>query len=92
MKLFQWNRVDALRRYSTGDIIVSAETVDEARAKVIASSGPFWGRHRGFDDCYFDNISGDDMDDWRVFSAKLLLDLEAEPLVIDGAVFIMGSE
>jgi hypothetical protein len=92
MKLYQWNRVNALKRYASGDIIVMAASVEEARAIVIREAGPMWARYR-LDDCPLAIINEDDIDDWRVFRTKLALDLEAEPIVVaSGAVFIWGSE
>lgn len=93
MKLFHWNRSDALRNYSSGDIMVVADTVEEARAKVIDAAGPIWGKERGIGNSYFDNIGEFEVDDWREFRSKLLLDLEGDPIVVEsGVVFIWGSE
>lgn len=93
MKLYHWNRCNALKRYGSGDIIVMAETVDEAIGKVWASVGPMYARYRGLDEATLQIITDLDIEDWHEFRAKLLLDLEAEPLVIETAtVFVFGSE
>jgi hypothetical protein len=91
VKLFHWKSSTALKQYATGDIIVMAETVDDARGRVMSTAGEYWYESRIYDS-HFDCISEFDADDWREFRYKLYADLQQEPLVVtSGVVMIKGS-
>ena len=76
MRLFRWNS-EFLKQYSDGDIIVMAETADEARNKARVNVGQS-------DAAYMIQMNG---------LEALERDLEREPEVIDsGVLYIEGSE
>lgn len=92
MILFHWHS-KALQAYSTGDIAVMAETVEEARQKVRANAMAAC-RHKL---SWLFNDDGsladwhDEQDMIDEFIAKLEADIAAEP-ASDDVIFINGGE
>lgn len=97
MKLFHWNLSETLKQYSCGDIIVMAETLEQARAKAFEQFDVWIQR----DDSRFNWLclhlrgtkhwDNDDEEEYQGILQKLKSDLDKIPLDIDDVIFIMGS-
>jgi hypothetical protein len=95
MNLYHWAAAGCLKEYSCGDIIVMAESIDQAREKAKAHMNDFLKEHRSWwwDYAIEDKVDENYLDDYNEFKLKLLADLIAEPDLIEPAViFIRGSE
>lgn len=92
MKLFHWPIVEALKNYSSGDIIVMAEDVETARQAARAYADTHLKEHRSW---WFDpdwKIHHDELEYYTKWIAILEKDLAREPDLIDHPIFIKGSE
>ncbi|KAB2751783.1 hypothetical protein [Brucella anthropi] len=92
MNLYHWSRATCLKAYRTGDIIVMAESVEEARQKVRDNIDEFLKEHRSW---WFlgDNLDEYCREEYKDFMGMLEFDITLEPdIVASGAVFITGSE
>ena len=100
MKLFHWERMDSLRQYSTGNMIVMAENVEQARRIAVENflhylktdeSAP---KHYMFE-LYGDieNFDEDDKEEMRTLIEEFTQDIQAMPTVKveRPIVFIQGS-
>lgn len=90
MNLYRWDSV-LMKGYSDGDIIVMAESVDEARSK--AAEG-FWRYIKEDYEYLLDNLIDDwmeeELDEKRAIFEK---DIAKEPeLVTSGVLFMKGSQ
>ncbi|RUX60174.1 hypothetical protein [Mesorhizobium sp. M7A.F.Ca.CA.002.12.1.1] len=95
MNLYHWAVASCLKEYSCGDIIVMAETVDEAREKAKTKTDSYLKSHRSWWWSYTAEreIHEDYVDDYNQFKRLLEEDMAHEPDVIESAViFIRGSE
>ena len=95
MKLYQWNS-RLLSAYGDGDIIVMAETVDEARGKVFRQFKPL-KEGNPFEDCYLQMLYLDDdeeyMHEYMKKLTSLCEDLDKEPMQpISDVICIRGSD
>ena len=95
MKLYQWNS-KLLSAYGDGDIIVMAETVDEARGKVFRQFKPL-KEGNPFEDSYLQMLySNDDEEYVHEYTKKLNSlreDLNKEPMqVTSNVICIRGSD
>ena len=93
VRLYHWNTVSVLRRYSSGDIIVAADSVEAARDAVRRAFIKFI---KDGEQCHFSvDEYADDEDEskaaWARATAALEEDLAKEPQVGD-VVFVWGSE
>lgn len=94
MKLFHWDRIETVEGYGLGDLIVMAETEDQAReighAALTAKARETWD--------YFFDAEGEplDRDFAEMWQEKVKLvdaDMRATPLVVEScAVCIRGSD
>ncbi|MER9436707.1 hypothetical protein NKJ04_17590 [Mesorhizobium sp. M0618] len=94
MNLYHWAAAGCLKEYSCGDIIVMAESVDEARQKAFVHVGVWLKDHRSWwfaaDGTLDAEMWQDSYDDFHLL---LRVDLVAKPDLIESAViFIRGSE
>lgn len=94
--LYRWDTVDVLRRYSTGDIIVAADSVEEAREIVRRAFVKFVKADEHGERCTFqvDEYADDEEEskaNWKKALDRLEVDLAKDPLT--GTVaFVWGSE
>lgn len=91
LQLFHWDRSVALQRYASGDIIVIAENVEEARQKAVEAA-KVAGYFNYCDMAYL--ASSSDEDDRIEYEKKLQElrdDLAREPITCE-VIFIPGSE
>ena len=94
MKLFHWNTSEALRQYARGNIIVMAETVDEARDIAKAEFEKFCRDESGpmgwkfYDESFWDEY---DKEVHETFMQKFYDDIAKDPIDNKVAIFIMGS-
>jgi hypothetical protein len=98
MKLFHWNRCESLRNYACGDIIVVADTVEEARQRVIDKvKEGFREKYSWYfnDDGSFFFAAGDSDETYQEelenFTNQVKEDISIDPEVKD-VVFIQGSD
>ena len=94
MKLYHWNS-KLLQAYGDGDIIVMAESVDEARNKVFRQFDPL-EEGNPFEDCYTQMLYWDNDEDYPTEYMKRLNalreDLNKEPMQpISDVICINGS-
>lgn len=93
MNLYHWNCSEALKNYSQGDIIVMAETVEQARIKARTQIEIFIKEARSW---WYDlngELYPDDHEERDRFIAKFEQDIAHEPELVElGAIFITGSE
>jgi hypothetical protein len=96
MKLFHWNMSETLKQYACGDIVVMAETVEQARIKAFdgfiewikdedsSLNHLIWfqGTENWDEDCE---------EEYQEVLQKLKDDLSKEPLDKQEVIFIMGS-
>lgn len=91
MALYHWSRSEALKGYASGDIIVMADTLHEAREKAITHIHDWLKENRSWwyaSDGTLD-LEGDEYDK---FLQMLQRDLEDEPAIVEtGTIFIRGS-
>ena len=88
MTLYHWNSVDVLKEYSPGDIIVSAESVEQAREKATEAFKAYFL-------AYYDwlDIENDDKEQYISLLEMLKKDLSIPPVVVDSdVVLIRGSQ
>lgn len=95
MNLYHWDRIKVLENYKLGDLIVMAETVDDAReigfAALTAQAREEWSY-------FFDYETGKPADGdyeelWREKLKLIATDIRAEPKIVEsGAVCIRGSD
>lgn len=95
MKLFHWPLAKSNKLYSSGDIIVAANTIEEARATALHHAR-HKVEHLGYTDMAYRRTSNDD-DDQKEFREKIEeveRDLNVEPKVYElpAAIFINGGE
>lgn len=93
MNLYHWGNATCLEAYSAGDIIVMAETLDEAR-ELVRKQAEVYIRDRyswWFD---FDgSVEPDEREAYNDFKIKLEADLMVEPeLVKSQVILIRGSD
>lgn len=83
--LFRWNSSTALHSFAPGNIFVEATSVRQARQIAI----------QDFEKYFQEELSWllDDQEELNKYRSKLLIDLQAEPEMIQlAAVFIRGSD
>jgi CobQ-like glutamine amidotransferase family enzyme len=95
MKLYHWSS-KVLSAYSDGDIVVMAESVEQARDKVYAQFKPL-DDGNPFEDhylsCLHQSGDADYADEYDKKLSVLREDLNQEPTVIEnGVVCIRGSD
>lgn len=95
MNLYHWNS-RLLKNYSTGDIIVMAETVEQAQNKVYSQFKPLEDDNP-FVDYYLQMLHMSEDPDYESERLEKLMilthDLDVEPTVIaSGVVCIRGSD
>ena len=95
MNLYKWDS-NLLKNYGPGDIIVMAETVEQARKKVYMVFDPM-EENGPFEDHYIKILEemGDEdfVDELATKAIQLINDLAPEPaLVTSGVVCIRGSD
>lgn len=96
MKLFHWDCSEVLKNYASGDIIVMAEDVAQARQIALVEFNK-WARR---DDSKFGWMfyvpeelwNDDDREEWQSILDKFSADISKEPLDTQVALFIRGSE
>ncbi|AZO48039.1 hypothetical protein [Mesorhizobium sp. M4B.F.Ca.ET.058.02.1.1] len=94
MNLYHWAAASCLKEYSAGDIIVMAETIEDARQKAYRHAD-IWIRDQRAWWFNFDGSIDREMwqDSYDGFYRLLKEDLAQEPdLITPGVVFIRGSE
>lgn len=92
MKLYHWDSVEALKLYSTGDVVVMAPDVETARTVALVAAETAM---LGYTDMQRQEWDGeDDLERREKARAQLLADLEKEPKVFEtaSAVFVNGGE
>lgn len=92
MKLFHWPRVEALKNYMSGDIIVMAPDLEAARKLAWEWSVTWLKEHRSWWFNFDGTPDPDFSEDRTEWEEKLEQDLRLEPDEIDHPVFIRGSE
>ncbi|ESX17866.1 hypothetical protein X766_15810 [Mesorhizobium sp. LSJC255A00] len=94
MNLYHWALAECLKEYSCGDIIVMAETLDQAKEKAQAQMDPYLRESRSWWWTYdSDKVDEWSQDDYDNFKRQFESDLAKEPDVIgNGVIFIRGSE
>lgn len=93
MNLYRWES-EFLQRYANGYIIVQAETVEQAREKVLAGLDEQLEAHRGW---VMDDHKGrygleQDSTDYNRYREILLADLAKEPEHVTRVLWLWGSE
>lgn len=97
MKVFHWNNVKTMSQWLDGDVIVMAETVEQARVKALTDFVA-WVET---EDSYFNymvSLRGtqwwheEDEEEYQKLIEKFKVDIAKEPLERQDAIFIMGSE
>ena len=96
MKLFHWNKSIALERYAAGDIIVMAETVEQARVTALEQF-QVWAKTEDsrFGWMFYvpmERWDEHELEDWNKIVAQFSADLLAEPTSDAVAIFMAGSE
>jgi hypothetical protein len=93
MRLYHWPRVNCLANYSSGDIIVMAEGIEEARQIARTKMVDYVDDYRSWYFLEKGVVDPDNKDEYDAFMSSFEKDLEEEPKVVDpAAVFIRGSE
>ena len=95
MNLYRWNS-EALRNYASGDVVVLAESVEQARKKVLQEYQPDVEGH-STEEVYLVMLKLTEDEDYEEELAKywdlIRHDLAQEPeLVESGVIFIRGSD
>lgn len=92
--LYHWSVAECLENYSSGDIIVMASSLEEAKQKARENIITYLKQERSWwfnEDGTLDEDFG--KDDYRSFMETLEEDLKKEPDTVEsGTVFIRGSE
>lgn len=98
MKMFHWEIAECLRLYSSGDIIVMAETLEEAKTVALeAGKTAVLGYANMAETAAWITQYPDDTDEQERFDGLMALlkkDLEKAPVVYaaPAAVFVNGGE
>lgn len=92
-KLYRWKYSEALKNYSTGDLIAMAETVHLARQQIRDAAIVWLKNDRSW--VVLDDGKPDPFyqEEWDEFFAKLEADLLKDHEIVEcGAILIRGSE
>lgn len=95
MKVFHWNKSETLKRYACGDVIVVAETVEQAREKAVTDFVAWIEKPESYYNfmvssrVWWDN---DDAEAYYELIEKFKIDISEEPIELQDTIFIMGSE
>jgi hypothetical protein len=87
MNLYHWTSA-ALKNYSNGDLVVVAETVEEARVIIRSAALAIYLTQIS----WFDEKDEDDVERYAEFVAELAADLAKDPTIAPGFVAIWGGE
>jgi hypothetical protein len=96
MKLFHWDCSETLKQYSSGDIIVMAEDVTQARVTALAEfvkwvqieDSPMNWLMYSYGTTYWNE---DDEQEYQGILTKFKADIATDPIDTSIALFIMGS-
>ena len=91
MKMFHWDGATCLENYSAGDIIVMAESVEDARFKALGLVDQYLKEHRSW---WFNSegkLDPDSSDDHRQWMDKFERDISQSANERE-VIFISGSE